>query len=90
MTLGYLAREVILVHKDVLQPPHLKTVDVAQFSLPVEVLSTVFALLDKLIGKAAEELHALRQVVLIPIVVLARPVGRRYKVHKHQHGVTVY
>lgn len=70
--LPYLAGEVVLVHENVFKTPHLEAVDVTKLALPVEVLPTVLALVDELLRKLAEQLHALRQVIFIPIVVFSR------------------
>ncbi len=46
----------------------------AKLALPVEVMPAVLPLVDELFWKLPEQLHALRQVVFIPIVVFSRPV----------------
>lgn len=72
--LPYLAGEVVLVHENVFKTPHLKAVDVTKLALPVEVLPTVLSFVDELVRKLAEQLHTLRQVIFIPIVVFSRPM----------------
>lgn len=71
----HLPREVVLVHQNILKTPHFETVNVTQFSFPVEILTAVFAFVDKLIGQFAQKLHTLRQMILVPIVILSRPVA---------------
>lgn len=71
--LAYLAGEVILVHENVFKAPHLEAVDMTKLALPVEILPTVFSFVDELLRKLAEQLHTLRQVVFIPIVIFSRP-----------------
>lgn len=69
----YLAGEVVLVHENVFKTPHLEAVDMTKLALPVEVLPTVLPFVDKLLRKLAEQLHTLRKVIFIPIVVFSRP-----------------
>lgn len=77
LTTSYLAREVVLVHENVLQTPHLEAVDVTQLALSVEVLPTVFTIVDELFRQFAEQLHALRQMVFVSVVIFSGPASRK-------------
>lgn len=71
----YLAREVVLVHENVFQAPHLEAVDMAELAFPVEVLPAILTFLDEFFWKLSKQLHTLSQVIFTTVIVFTRSEG---------------